>query len=366
MKILYLTPVINDEGGVARVLSIKTNYLIEKYKYQVAIITQNQDNSPLFFEFNNSIELYNIPRSKGKLQNYISYRKQVQKLIAVINPDYIVVCDFGYKGFLLPFFITTKAPLFFEAHGSLFNESQLLNDNFFIQIGQRLKYALRSFCVKKFDAFIALSKESLNEWKVKKGIVIPNPNWITTSDNPQLNSKKIIVVARHSYEKGLDRLLEIWKEVSVNHLDWTLEIYGNKTPKIDLLALASKLNITSSVFFHKPEKDIITKYLESSIYLMTSRSEGFPMVLIEAMSCGLPVIAFDCPIGPRAIIDNNKNGFLIEDENYSEFISKLDLLIKNLELRAKMGASAKVSVAKYTEEIVMKQWDDLFKNFEKY
>lgn len=366
MKILYLTPIINDEGGVARVLSIKTNYLIEKYKYQVAIITQNQDNTPFFFEFNDSIELYNIPRSKGKLQNYISYRKEVLKHIAIINPDYIVVCDFGYKGFLLPFFISTTVPLFFEAHGSLHNESQLLSDNLFIRIGQRLKYTLRSLCAKKFDAFIVLSKESLNEWKVKKGFVIPNPNWITTSDSPQLNSKKIIVVARHSFEKGLDRLFEIWKKVSVNHPDWTLEIYGNKTPKIDLLTLATELNISSSITFHKPEKDIVTKYLESSIYVMTSRSEGFPMVLIEAMSCGLPVVAFDCPIGPRAIINNNKNGFLIEDGNYSDFISKLYLLIRNSEVRAKMGLSAKESVAKYSVEIIMKQWDDLFQNFQKH
>ena len=100
MKILYLTPTINDEGGVARVLSIKTNYLIDKFHYEVAIITQNQDDTPLFFEFNAEIKLYNIPRSKGKLQNYISYRKQVQKHLLVLHPDYIVVCDFGYKGFL--------------------------------------------------------------------------------------------------------------------------------------------------------------------------------------------------------------------------------------------------------------------------
>ena len=366
MKILYLTPTVNDEGGVARVLSIKTNYLIEKYKYQIEIITQNQDENPCFFEFNSAIKLHNIPRSNGKLQNYISYRKQLNKLIPEIKPDFIVVCDFGYKGFLAPFLIATKIPIFFEAHGSLYNESELLNDNFVIRFGQKLKYILRSFCAKKFDAFIVLSKESLQEWNVKNSFVIPNPNWITTQNSASLNSKKVIIVARHSYEKGLDRLFQIWKKVSVSNPDWVLEIYGKKSEVIDLQMLANKLNISSSVSFFEPQKDIVERYLDASIYVMTSRSEGFPMVLIEAMSCGLPVVAFDCPIGPRAIIDSNKNGFLIQDGNLNDFAEKLELLMQNASERTKMGACAKESVSKYNVDVIMGQWNNLFQNYQKH
>ena len=151
-----------------------------------------------------------------------------------INPDYIVVCDFGYKGFLAPFLIKRNCPMFFEAHGSLFNESQLLKNNFIIRTGQKLKYLLRSYCAKKFDAFIVLSNESLKEWNVKTSCILPNPNWIESPFYSKLNSKKVIVLARHSYEKGLDRLLRIWKVVSANNPDWILEIYGTKSSKIDL------------------------------------------------------------------------------------------------------------------------------------
>jgi len=363
MKILYLAPKIYGEGGLARVLSIKTNYLIEKYKYQVEIISQNQDDSLLFFEFNSAIKFHNIPRSNGMLRNYISYRKLLNKLISEIKPDFIVVCDFGYKGFLTPVLISTKIPTFFEAHGSLYNESEPFKDYFVFRFGHKLKYMLRSFCAKKFEAFIVLSNDSLKEWDVKNSFVIPNPNWINTQYSATLKSKKVIIVARHSYEKGLDRLLKIWKIVSVSNPDWVLEIFGKKSESIDLKALANKLNISSSVTFFEPQKDIVERYLGASIYVMTSRSEGLPMVLIEAMSCGLPVVAFDCPIGPRAIIDSNKNGFLIQDENYDDFIEKLELLMQNYSLRAKIGACAKESVSKYKVDVIMDQWNNLFQNF---
>jgi len=122
------------------------------------------------------------------------------------------------------------------------------------------------------------------------------------------------------------------------------------------------MGISDSIIFTPPTKQIEAKYLEASIYAMTSRFEAFPMVLIEAMSCGIPVIAYDCQCGPRAIISNNENGFLIENNNQEQFATHLENLIESSELRNKMGDKAKVSVQNYDIETIMSKWNDLLTN----
>ena len=360
MKILYITPILNGEGGVARILSIKANYFIENFNYQIDILTQNEGNTSLFFDFNPKIGLYDMSLKGNKISILFEYKKRLQYHIKLLNPDLIIVCDFGLKGFLVPFLINTKKPIIFEAHGSLYNESRYYKVTFFSKLTHQIKYSYRNFGAKRFDLFIALSKESLKEWDLKKGVVIPNPAVVNSDFVASLTSEKVIVVARHSFEKGLDRMLHIWKIVTKKHKDWKLEIYGTEDQSLDLKSLAVALNISDSVRFYEPVKDIENKYLDSAIYAMTSRSEGFPMVLLEAMSCGLPVVAFDCPIGPKSIITNNEDGFLIPDDNFELFATKLNELIEDIDLRKKVGCAAQKSMEKYNIETIMKTWNELF------
>jgi glycosyltransferase involved in cell wall biosynthesis len=219
----------------------------------------------------------------------------------------------------------------------------------------------KRFGASKFNQFIVETPESIKEWNIKNSIVIPNPLWFSTKRVANLSQKKVIAIGRHAYEKGFDRLLEIWKKVIVKTPDWNLTIYGKSNPDIDLVSMAKKLNIENNITFYDPVKNIEEKYLEASICLMTSRFEGFGMVLIEAMASGLPCIAYDCPCGPRAIIENNDNGFLIEDGNENQFIQKLENLIENENLRIDMGNKAKTSVKKYEIEAIMDQWNSVLK-----
>lgn len=122
MKLLYITQRANEEGGVQRVLSIKTNYLIEKFNYEVCIITQNGGNDDLFFEFNEKIEFHDIILKSNKIFNLLHYKKALLEHIKKIQPDCIIVCDFALKSFSIPLFIKTQIPIIFEAHGSKFNE----------------------------------------------------------------------------------------------------------------------------------------------------------------------------------------------------------------------------------------------------
>lgn len=214
--------------------------------------------------------------------------------------------------------------------------------------------------IERYDRFIVETKESILEWKVKDTIAIPNPLWFTTQVLSDLNNKKVIAVGRHTYEKGFDRMLQIWKKVLVKHPDWILDIYGKSSENNHLKLLTKNLNISENVVFYEPVHNINDKYLEASFYLMTSRFEGFGMVLIEAMASGLPCIAYDCPCGPRAIIAHNEDGFLIENSNESDYVNAIDTLIENVVLRREMAQKAKLSSKKYHIDEIMLAWDQLF------
>lgn len=361
MKILYVVPNINNGDGISRIIDIKANYLIENYGYEIVILTQNKGHDDLFFDFNKNIVFYDIQLSGTIFQFFNSFRNQLKSAITKIKPDRIIVCDNGLKAFLIPFIINPKIPLLLEIHSSLYVEESYSKDTLFHILISKLTCLYKQFGASQYNQVIVETYESSKEWKLKRVNVISNPLWFSTDIGSNLSQKNVIAVGRHVYEKGFDRLLEIWKKVIVKHPDWNLTIYGKSNPDFDLVALAKKLTIEKNITFHNPVKNIEEKYLEASIYLMTSRFEGFGMVLIEAMASGLPCIAYDCPCGPRAIIENNNNGFLIEDENENQFIQKLNNLIENENMRIDMGNKAKISVNKYQIESIMKQWNSLFK-----
>lgn len=358
MKLLYVVSKINNAGGVARVFSIKLNYLIENFGYEVHVLTQNEGNSPLFYSFHEKIVFHDMILKGSVFSFFNSYRKSLKTNIESIKPDVVIVSDNGLKAYLIPFILSNKIPIVFECHGSKFVELNFLKDNYISQVKSYFKYSFKDFCSNKFSKFIALTEESLKEWNVKDGLVISNPTWIESDKVSELKSKRVIVIARNSFEKGLDRLLIIWEKVIAKHHDWILEIYGESV--IDLYPEIKNKDIEANVKLYEPVKNIVEKYLSSSIYVMTSRSEGFPMVLLEAMASGLPCIAYDCPSGPRAIIEEGKNGFLIEDGNINSFVEKLEQLIEDEDLRVQFGRYAKESTKKYNIEIIMLQWKFLF------
>ena len=144
--------------------------------------------------------------------------------------------------------------------------------------------------------------------------------------------------------------------------DWSLEIYGEGPERENLQNKINKLDLGKSFLLKGVEKNIVNKYLESSFYVMSSRFEGMPMVLLEAMSCGLPVISFDCPCGPRDMIKDNENGFLIEFGNIEKMAKKIEELIITEEKRKLFGKNAKRNVQIFSQDKVMNQWKELFES----
>ena len=226
-----------------------------------------------------------------------------------------------------------------------------------------VKWYLMSLLAKKFDTFVVLTNGNIEEWKdLKKLKVIPNPLSFYPVESSTLQNKKVIAVGKQGYQKGYDLLLQAWQKATINTQDWKLEIYGKTDPKEKLTELAIQLGISGKVVFFPPTQQIEEKYLEASIFVLSSRFEGFGMVLIEDMACGLPCVSFDCSHGPADIITHNQDGFLTENGNIENMANSIIQLMEDESLRIKMGVAAKQNVKRYLPEKIMPQWDDLFKS----
>ena len=190
-------------------------------------------------------------------------------------------------------------------------------------------------------------------------VVIPNSVSFIPDQKSTNKEKRIIAVGRSSKQKQLDVLIKIWAKIAHKYPDWTLVTYGNGNLK-PLKSLAKQLGVEEQVINNPPSLDVSCEMINSSIYTLTSKYEGMPLVLLEAMACGLPLVAFACKCGPRDIITDGEDGFLIEEGNWDLFAAKLSLLIENYDLRHKMGQIASHNVLRFTEDIVMNKWIALF------
>ncbi len=355
MKILYITNGITGSGGLERVLSVKASFLAEKYGHEVHILSLNEAGKSSFFNFSDKVVQHSIAVSGNPVQYLKSYVKGIKQMIQNINPDIISVCDDGLKGFFIPRILGRKFPIIYERHVSKLIENQQGNGALL-----KLKYGLMDFLAKDFDRFVVLTEGNKKEWHLKNVEVIPNPLPFFPERSADLSSNKIIAVGKQSYQKAYDLLLKSWSLVK-NKENWELHIYGQKDSSLGLDDLAEILAVSKSVFFHDPSVNIEECYKKSSIFVLSSRFEGFGMVIIEAMAHGLPVISFDCPHGPADIITDSKNGFLIPNGNIDKFAQQLQVLMSDKNLRSEVGLVGMESVKAYSATKVMQQWDNLFK-----
>ena len=222
--------------------------------------------------------------------------------------------------------------------------------------------------VSKLDALVLLTREDANSWKgVTNTFVIPNPTPFYPEASSTCESHKAICVGRLNEQKGYEYLIDAWAIVSKRHPDWILNAYGSGEIKEQLQKRINEKGVSTSLILNEPTSEIISKYLESSLYIMSSRFEGFPMVLLEAMSCGLPCVSFDCPNGARDMIEEGRNGFLVEYLNVYALAERICKLIEDESLRKKLGKTAKEDVKKYLPDSIMKSWVDLFnRHYRKY
>lgn len=352
MKLLYITNGISGIGGLERVLSIKASFLAEKLGYEVHIITLNEKTDKTFYPFSPQIKFYNV-KTKGRGWSYFhSYIKGINEIVNRISPDIISVCDDGLKGLYIPVWIKKQnASIIYERHASLkLNQSRI--QSFLIKLGGLL-----------YDKVIVLTKYNLTEWIGHNLEVIPNPLSFIPKEKSKLDQKKIICVGSLSHNKGYDLLIEAWSKIAKKYPDWEINVYGKGDIRL-YEEMAQKKNI-NNLHFCGPTDNVMEKMMNASLLVLPSRSEGFGMVLIEAMACGLPCVAFDCPCGPRDIIQDGRNGLLVPPENVELLAKSIKQLITDKDMLHAMGTNACQTIEQYRVENICRIWHNLFHELRK-
>lgn len=354
MTILYITNGISGPGGLERVLSIKTKWWIEQQS-DVHIFTINDTASKPFYDFHERIKFHNTDISGNPIQFHWNYAIAIKRIVKQVSPDIISVCDDGLKGFFVPKILKTNIPIVYERHASINISKKQGISNFSIQ----LKHWIMKKLAFDFDKFIILTESNRKEWISGNLQVIPNPISFSNNEISSLENKKLISVGSLGYNKGTDLLINIWHQVHAKFPEWELNLYGKLVNIDQYKAQAESLGV-KRLIFNPPEQNIQERFIESSIALVPSRSEGFGMVIIEAMQCGLPVVSFDCPHGPGDIISNGQDGYLIPPLDIKKFAEKLEDLMSEQELRQELAKNAKEKAKTYAVDSIMHQWNNLF------
>jgi len=360
-RLLYITNGIDGSGGLERVLSLKASWLADTQGYEVHILVLNEAYQHPFFSFSSKIIFHSIRVGGNPIAYWRAYSKGLISQVEAIQPQLILVCDDGFKAFLTPLFLKKRAPLLYERHVSraVFTGTQ---KGLLSRLFKRIQAQLITFLAARFDRFVVLTDSNREEWPISNLIVIPNPLPFYPDSVSRQREKVVLAVGKQSYQKGYDMLLHAWAQIAADYPDWRLEVYGKLDASQGLEGLADALQIGSSVHFYPPQKAIATQYEKASLYVMSSRYEGFGMVLIEAMAHGLPCVTFDCPYGPGDLVQHETTGLVIPPGDVTALAQGMARLMGDVSLRETWGTNARTYVTKYAMDTVGQQWIALFES----
>lgn len=374
MKIFYVYTALTTKGGADRVITAKANWLAE-HGYEVAIVTDTQMGHPPIFPLSQKVRLIDlaIDFSKEYGHNFLlrtviyfklmhKYRRKMTELLMEERPD-IVISTLGRD---IAFITKIKdgSKKIGEAHTTkhFIRNFHLLEsrNKFFRCLTKYFRWKMDRQ-VNNLDALVVLTKEDLNDWKATIPVfIIPNSLPFLPIRQSLCNNKIVMMVGRYNNAKGYDYLIPAWSIVYKRHSDWKLHVYGSGELKDQVVKLIKECHLETGIILHDPTDDIMERYLESSICVLSSRYEGFSMVLLEGMSCGVPFVSFDCPHGPHNIISNCEDGLLVEYLNSQALADGICKLIEDENLRKRLGNNARKNIQRYSQIEVMKLWENLF------
>jgi glycosyltransferase involved in cell wall biosynthesis len=343
---------ITKFGGTERAVTNLANLLVHKNKICIVSLYHQAAQQP-HFKLNNKIEMryLNISIPKNIVQRFFQYFKLIlvlRKLNRKSKFDYILSTAHAFS-FLLPLIV-----IFSKTKSIAAEHIARRSLPFLSKLLQRISYPF-------IDVIIVLSPSAKDNYFFCRNIhVIPNSLPFNPIQPSSICHKTILSVGRISYEKGSDRLIEVATLLKGKCDGWQIKVFGNGPYEKEFKNAIDRQNLGDMIELNNAVSDIQNQYLKSDIFIMTSRFEAFPMVLLEAKACGVPVVVYDCPEGPREIIQDGYDGFLIENGNAVAMVEKLLLLMSDNGLRKKIGKNAGNSVAGYKDEIIAGKWEAMF------
>lgn len=365
MKILYTYTALAIWGGIERVFVDKMNYLSKICGYDIYMLTTCQGNhsipyplvddvhiEDLGIQFHKQYQYSGFIRVIDRFHRFRLFKKRFKDRVLSIKPD-VIICTTADPVYTIAK-VKGDCCLIVESH-SIFK--RLFRHN---KIYQRINYLSLQKGLHKAECVVVLTSGDADDWrKIYSYVeVIPNIVHLNNGSLSCLTAKHVIFVGRFDPQKCPMEAIRIWKIIYSNHPDWHLDMFGEGELEEEIRCVVNEMDM--NIHIHKPTASILDCYRDSSLLISTSLFEPFGLVIPEAMSCGLPVVAFDCPYGPADIITDGVDGFLVKNRDVNEFADRVCQLIEDKELRIRMGQAAIKSSQRYRADLIMPKWKELF------
>lgn len=365
-KIAYLTNNMVIVGGIERILTDKINVLADEYGYDVTLVCIYQNTqarnrlslSDKVRQLNLACNFYPSSHPVFWFLGWFRWKmrsiKVVEECLDALKPDVVVMTNN-----LSPLFFYIKTKSVFESHS-------------FRGLLPLYKRVLLKFVESRFRRIVTLTQEDKLQFKAAKSVeIIPNFTNLKPVKPCNMLSKRVMAAGRMEEQKGFDLLIDAWKMVAGKHSEWVLDIYGEGKLHNSLQRQVERSALEEKVMLHPFTEHIAGTYAEHSIFVLSSRYEGFGLVLLEAMKCGMACIAYDCPSGPANLIDHEVNGLLVNYRSLSRnkrvyyLANAICQMIENEDKRMQMGQAAIQKADKFDKNTIMQQWHDFFQSLEK-
>lgn len=378
IKLVYVFRHFADIGGMQRVLIDKMNYLAEK-GFLVTVITCEQgkhpfafDLSPLVKHIDTNHRFFTLYKNKGIRRLYEShmmellFTKKLQSLSDEICPDFIIT---SVEPLITRSIskLRTRAKWIVESHVPM--RFTLFESNFYQAIKISFVHRLYEYFLfrplRRCDLLVTLTHGDAADWSKwnKNTYVIPNPVTIYPEEIKEpSDNNRIIFVGRLNQQKGIDYLIDAFHLIAHKCPKWKIDIFGNGELETSLIKKIKALKLEDRIIINPPTNHIYDEYMDSQFYVMSSRYEGFPLVLLEALSCGLPCVSFRCIFGPEDIIKDGINGLLVQDRNIEDLAQKMLWMCNHPRERAEMRICARKTARDYKKEKIMPIWVQLFQH----
>ncbi len=355
-RILYIANGITGPGGLERVLSVRTRLLAEEYGDEIHIMTLNERGAEPFYDFHPGIRVHHVAMEGSSLARLAAWVRGIRKTVRTVNPDVVDVCDDGFKGFWIPLLLSGRRPVIYERHVSRMIQTEGNAPSVFM----KMEFAAMRFLGGRFARFVVPASGNRAEWNMRNVEVIPNPLPFYPSVPSSGKEKRSDCRGQNlSPEKlwGLAGGLEKGAR-EISGLEAGPVRRGARRRQAENGdsggGAGRKLRAASA---HEGNHGGVPG---ASICAMSSKYEGFGMMMVEAMACGVPCVAFDCPCGPADIISHEEDGLLVEKNNIPGLANALERLMGDEVLRGALAAKAREHVRRYAAETVAEQWNRLY------
>lgn len=354
-KICFLSGDMSRTGGTERVTAMIANELSKKPHYKIHVLSVTNEQMSSFFELETTVYHDAVLRQStvNLKRDYFKVVSGIRQYIKKHEIDILIEVDVICNLYTIPATRFTKTRIISWEHF-----------NYYSNNGSKLRDVSRKLTKYFSNHIITLTEQDRQNYSQSLNVsdkvtCIYNPIQLVEAQPYNTDTKQILSVGRLTYQKGFDLLCEVAKDVLPKHPDWTWVIIGEGEDRAMLEQKIKEYHLENRLILKGNQKEMEPYYRNSSLYVMTSRYEGLPMTLLEAKSYQLPIVSFDCQTGPRDLILNEQNGYLVEDNNIPLMIEKLNKLLSNASLRKEFSSRTLVDIEKFGIDEIISKWISL-------